>query len=139
VNNLHFSYSGLPYFTKKKNNQLDHYYFFASSGGSRANEEGTSDANESEAMLTKGQRVSTWLSLRSASRPDPSNSSSDFSSVKCDKAVTNAGRLPHQTPLAAAVLIRFSVSSTTMDRDVTREDSLPASPSIRSQTSAVDV
>jgi hypothetical protein len=56
MNNLHFGYSGLPYFTKQKNNQLDHYYS-ASSEGSWANKEGTSDASESKVVLTKGQRA----------------------------------------------------------------------------------
>jgi hypothetical protein len=79
MNNLHFSYPCLPYFTKQKNNQLDHYYSFASSRGLRANEEGTSDASESEAALTKGERASAWSSLISASCLDPSNSSSSFS------------------------------------------------------------
>jgi hypothetical protein len=58
VNNLHFSYPGLPYFTKQKNNELDHYYSSVSSRESQANEEGMRDASESEAALTKGQRVS---------------------------------------------------------------------------------
>jgi hypothetical protein len=42
-------------FTKQKVNNTDyHYYSPTSSGGSRAIEEGTSDASESEATLTRG-------------------------------------------------------------------------------------
>jgi hypothetical protein len=107
ANNLHFSYPGLPYFTKQKNNQLDPYYCSASFGRSRANEEGTSDASESEAALTKGQRASAWSSLRSASCLDLSNCNSDFSSAKCNKSMTNADRVPDWTPLVAAMLIDF--------------------------------
>jgi hypothetical protein len=131
ANNLHFSYLGLLYFTKQKNNQLDHYHSSASSGGSRANKEGMSGASESEAALTKGQRASAWSLLNSASHPDPSNFSLDFSLGKCSKEATNVDRVPHRTPLEAAVLIRFSTSSTTRDRDVAREDGPPALPSIR--------
>jgi hypothetical protein len=79
MNNMYFNYPGLPYFTKQKNNQLDHYYSSASSRGSQANEEGISDVSESEATLTMGQRASASSLLRSAPRPDPSNSFLDFS------------------------------------------------------------
>jgi hypothetical protein len=58
ANNLRFSHLGLPYFTKQKNNQPDYYYPSTSSEGSRANEEETSDASESEATLTKAQGAS---------------------------------------------------------------------------------
>jgi hypothetical protein len=58
ANNLCFSHLGLPFFTKQKNNQPNYYYSSLSSGGSWANKEGTSNANKSEATLTKGQRAS---------------------------------------------------------------------------------
>jgi hypothetical protein len=40
-------------FRKAKEQTTKHHYYFALSGGSRAKREGTSDASESEAMLTK--------------------------------------------------------------------------------------
>jgi hypothetical protein len=101
-----FQSFGLAILTKEKDNKSNYrYYSSASSEGSRANEEGTSNASKSEATLTKGQRASAWSSLMYAFCPDLSNSSSDFSSGKWDKAATNVDRVPHRTPFAAAVLI----------------------------------
>jgi hypothetical protein len=54
-----FHSSRFAIFTKQKVNKSNyHYYSPMSFGGSQANEEGTSDASESEAMITRGQRAS---------------------------------------------------------------------------------
>jgi hypothetical protein len=90
-------------------------------------------------MLTKGQRAHTSLSLKFVSCLDPSISSSDSSSGKCDRAVTSTDRVPHQTPLVAMALICFSTSSATMAKDAANEDDPLASPSIKSRTNATDV
>jgi hypothetical protein len=57
MNNL-FSSGSFIFTTQKVNNTDYHYYSPASSVESRATEDGISNASESEAMLTKGQRVS---------------------------------------------------------------------------------
>jgi hypothetical protein len=108
-------------------------------GGSRASEEGRSDASEFEATLTKGQRASVWPSLRPTSCSEPSSSSSGSSLGKCDRAATSVDRVPHQTPLVAATLTRFSTSSAAMTRDIANDDDPLASPSIKSRTNAADV
>jgi hypothetical protein len=54
ANNLCFSYPGQLYFTKQKNNQPDTTTPMCRPEGRVANEEGMSDVNESEAMLTMG-------------------------------------------------------------------------------------
>jgi hypothetical protein len=97
-----------------------------------------SDASESEAALTKGQRASARSSLRYASYPDPSSTSSGSSLGKCDKTATKAYRVPHRTPLVATMLIWFSNSSATLARDGAHEDDSPVSPSTEPRTSVAD-
>jgi hypothetical protein len=89
-----------------------HHYSHAPSRGLRADKEGTCDASESEAMRTHVQRASALSSVKSALRPDPSISSSVFSSRKCDTVATN----------------------TEQDIDSAREDGPLASPSTKSRT-----
>jgi hypothetical protein len=128
----YFHSSGSFVFTKQKVNNTDYYYYYPeSSGGSQTIKEGTSDANESEAMLTKGQMESASSSIRPTFCPNPRSSNSDFSSGKCDKAATNAGQAPQRTPLAATVSIQPSSSSATIERDAASEDSSSALPSTR--------
>jgi hypothetical protein len=115
TNNVCFSHWGLPYLQKRDNKSNYRCYCFTSCRGSRANVEGTSDASKFKATLTKGHRASTSSSLWSTVHPDPSNSSSDFSSGKCEKAATNADRVPHWTLVTAMVLIRLSTSSAIVD------------------------
>jgi hypothetical protein len=106
--------------------------------GSRASDEWLSDTSESEATLTKGQRASSWPSLRSASRMDPSSSMGSRSG-KCDRAVSSADWVPHHTPLAAVTLTHLSTSFAAMARDAANEDDPLASPSIKSSRSTVDI
>jgi hypothetical protein len=57
---------GSAIFYKIKEQPARHDYYSTSSGGSRANDEGMSDASESEAALIKdGQMASAQSSLRS--------------------------------------------------------------------------
>jgi hypothetical protein len=74
------------------------------------------------------------ISVRSVLRPDSSSSSSVSSFEKCDKAATNADRVPQRTPLAAMKSTQPSSSSTAMDRDAAREDGSSALSSTKSQT-----
>jgi hypothetical protein len=73
---IYASATQVCYILQNKGQPARHRYYSASSGGLQANDEGTSDAGEFEAALTEGQKASTRLSLRSASRPDPRSLSS---------------------------------------------------------------
>jgi hypothetical protein len=90
---------GSAIFYKTKEQPARHHHYFTSFRGLQANDEGTSSASKSEAMLTKGQRASIRSSLRSATYPDPSSSSSGSSLGKCNKTATKADQVPHWTPL----------------------------------------
>jgi hypothetical protein len=90
-------------------------------------------------MRTQVQRACASASVRSALRPDPSNSSLGFSSGKYDTAATNTEKDPEQTPLAAVASIHPSSSSTYMDIDAAREDDPSAVSSTKSRTHATEV
>jgi hypothetical protein len=81
-----------------------HYYFPVPLEGPRATEKGTYDASELEVACTRVHRASASSSVRSVLCPDLSNSSSDFSSGKCNTVATNVERDPQRTPLAAPPL-----------------------------------
>jgi hypothetical protein len=109
MNNLFFIHPDFFVLTQKQKLNYTSYhrcYSPAPSGGLQAIEEGTYDTSESKSSRTRVQRASASWSVRSTLPSDPSSSSSDFSSGKCNMAATNAEWDPQRTSLAASVSIR---------------------------------
>jgi hypothetical protein len=88
-------------------------------------------ASESEVVHTRVQRASNLSCIKSVLHPEPSTSSSVFSSEKCNTAATNTKQHPKRAPLEPRVEPAFEQLHA-MDIATTKERGLSALPSTKS-------